>query len=146
MRDPINDAVAHFQNGFSCSQSILMAFGTQFEIVEETAARIASAFGGGIARKGETCGAVSGALMVLGLKYGPSVEPDNEVIYQKAIEFIQRFNEEHGSIRCQQLISYDISQPEELQAARESQVFKKVCPDLVRSAALTLTSMLKEPR
>ena len=143
MRDPIEYASGQFQNGFSCSQAILMAFGSQLELPEEVCSRIASPFGGGIVRQGETCGAVSGALMVLGLQFGPSTGTNKDEIYQKAAAFIERFNTEHASIRCKQLISYDISQPEELQAAKESQVFKTICPGLVRSAAEILVALLE---
>ncbi|MFC2064471.1 C-GCAxxG-C-C family protein [Chloroflexota bacterium] len=143
MKESIQYAVNHFQDGFSCSQSILMAFGPIFGLPEETASRIASSFGGGIAMSGETSGAVCGSLMVLGLKYGSEGNSDKEVSYQKTATFIDRFKAEHDSIRCKQLISYDISQPEEFQAARESNEREKICTDLVRSAAEMLAALLE---
>ena len=108
MRDPIEYALDKFQNGYSCSQAILMAFGPQLELPEEVCSRIASPFGGGIVRQGETCGAVSGALMVLGLKFGPSSGTNKDEVNQKAITFIERFTDEHKYIRCKQLLSYDL--------------------------------------
>ena len=143
MRDPIEYASDRFQNGFSCSQAILMAFGPQLELPEEVCSRIASPFGGGIVSQGETCGAVSGALMTLGLKFGPSTGINKDEINQKGAEFIERFKTEHESIRCKQLLSYDISKPEELQTARKSQEFKSICPGLVRSAADILVSLIE---
>ena len=143
MRDPIEYALGRFQNGFSCSQAILMAFGPQLELPKEVCSRIASPFGGGIVRQGETCGAVTGSLMVLGLKFGPSSGTNKDEVYQNATAFIERFKTEHASIRCQQLLSYDLSQPEELEAAKESQVFKTICPGLVRSAAGILAELLE---
>jgi len=144
VKDPIAHAVERFENGFSCSQSILMAFSPQLGLPEMTASRIASTFGGGIARRGDTCGAVSGSLMVLGLKYGPSEQSDKEEIYEKANEFIERFEGINGNINCRKLISLDISQPEQLQAARESKVFKTICPKLVQSAARILVKLMEE--
>ena len=143
MRDPIEYASDRFENGFSCSQAILMAFGPQLELPEEVCSRIASPFGGGIVRQGETCGAVSGALMVLGLRFGPSSGSNKDEVTQKGAVFIERFKTEHKSICCKQLLSYDISQPEKLQTARESQVFKSICPGLVRSAAELLVDLLE---
>ena len=63
-------AVACFKKGFNCSQTVLSAFALDFGMDAETAYRLACAFGGGLACSGETCGTVTGALMVLGLKYG----------------------------------------------------------------------------
>jgi C_GCAxxG_C_C family probable redox protein len=142
MNDPIQIAAQSFEKGFSCSQSLLCAFAGQFNLDEEIAFKIASPFGGGIARQGETCGAVTGALMVLALKFGPKPGESNEIAYNVSQEFMRRFKEQHSSIQCKQLIHFDISQPEELLAARESQVFHKTCPQLVSSAAGIVNSML----
>jgi C_GCAxxG_C_C family probable redox protein len=73
MYDPIQLASERFEQGYSCSQSILSAFASQFGLAEEFAIKISSPFGGGIARQGETCGAVTGALMVLALEFGPNM-------------------------------------------------------------------------
>jgi C_GCAxxG_C_C family probable redox protein len=142
MDDPIQRAENFFEQGYSCSQSLLCAFSGQLGLDEETAIKIASPFGGGIARQGETCGAVTGALMVLGLKFGPLVGDSKETIYAISQDFLRRFQDQHTSIKCKQLIDYDISQPEELQAAREANAFHKTCPELVRSAAEIVKSML----
>ena len=104
MQDPEEKAAAFFDNGYSCSQSILMTFGPQLGMSENDAAKVASAFGGGIARSGETCGAVSGSLMVLGLKYGSGMNLNKDFVYQKASEFTKRFESKYGSLKCKQLI------------------------------------------
>ena len=144
MQDPEEKAAAFFDNGYSCSQSILMTFGPQIGMTENDAAKVASAFGGGIARSGETCGAVSGSLMVLGLRFGSGLNLNKDFVYQKASEFTKRFESKYGSLKCKQLIKYDISNSPEYQAARESQVFKKICPNLVQSAASILNNMLEK--
>ena len=142
MNDPIQIATQRFEQGYSCSQSLLCGFAGQFGLDEEIAIKIAAPFGGGIARQGETCGAVTGALMVLALRFGPKPGESNETAYIVSQEFMQRFQAQHDSIQCKQLIKFDISQPEELLAAREARVFKNTCPELVRSAAEIVNSML----
>lgn len=141
MDEPIQLAAQYFEKGYSCAQSLLCAFSGLTGMDEATAIRIASPFGGGIARQGETCGAVTGALLVLGLKFGPQAGENNDRAYNIAQEFLRRFREQHTSLQCKQLIHFDISQPQELQAAREAQVFHTTCPKLVRSAAEMVDSM-----
>ena len=65
----VDKAVEYFSNNFNCAQAVFTTYATEMGIEEEMALKIATQFGGG-SRKGEVCGAVSGALMVLGLKYG----------------------------------------------------------------------------
>ncbi|HBG74687.1 MAG: hypothetical protein A2X25_11690 [Chloroflexi bacterium GWB2_49_20] len=142
MSDPIQLATDRFEQGYSCSQSLLTAFAPQFGLAEEFAIKITSPFGGGIARQGETCGAVTGALMVLGLKFGPNMGESNDTIYQLSQDFLCRFQEQHTFIKCKQLINFDLSQPDELIAAREANVFKQTCPLLVKTAAGIVQSML----
>jgi C_GCAxxG_C_C family probable redox protein len=142
MTDPIQRATERFEQGFSCSQSVFSAFAPQLDLSDEVAFKIASPFGGGIARQGETCGAVTGALMALGLKYGPGSGGSNDKMYEISQEFLQKFKEAHASTQCKQLIQFDLSQPPDLQAARQSQVFKSICPKLVETAAGIVQSML----
>ena len=142
MTDPSQLAAKYFEQGYSCSQALLCAFSGLTGLDGETAFKLASPFGGGIARQGETCGAVSGALLVLGLKFGPKAGESNDAVYSMAQEFIQRFQEQHASTLCKQLIDFDISQPQELLAARAARVFHKTCPELVRSAAGIVNSMI----
>ncbi len=145
-RDAVTRAVAYFAEGYSCSQSLFMAYAPDFGLVPEDAARIAAPFGGGIARGGETCGAVTGALMALGLKCGHASPEDVEAkdrAYAVAQEFIHRFKVQHGATRCRLLLGYDLSVPAELQDAREEGVFTSRCSDFVRDAAELLGELLK---
>ena len=66
----VERAVSSFKEGFRCSQALLSTYGVQFGLNREVALRISEAFGGGMGRMGETCGAVTGAFMVIGLRYG----------------------------------------------------------------------------
>jgi C_GCAxxG_C_C family probable redox protein len=143
MTDPIQAARARFDRGFSCSQSVFSAFAPQFGIDEELALKIASPFGGGVARQGEVCGAVTGALMVVALKHGTVTPERKDEIYKVSQEFIRRFEEKHGSIVCRKLTGYDLRNPEEFQQAREAKVFEKNCPGLVEDAAEIVKALIE---
>jgi len=143
MNDQTQTALTRFSQGFSCSQSVFSAFAAQFGIAEDLALKIASPFGGGVARQGEVCGAVTGALMVIALKHGTITPEKKEEIYKISQEFIHRFEEKHGSIICRKLVGYDIRIPEEHQKAREKKAFDKNCPGLVKDAAEIVKSLIE---
>ena len=138
LTDPIQTANDRFAQGFNCSQAIFSAFASRLGLSDEAALKISSPFGAGIARQGQVCGALTGALMVLGLQQG-NVNPENkEKTYQIAEEFVCKFKERHGTILCRELIGYDISTPAGLETAREEHLFTTVCPVLVKEAAKSL--------
>jgi C_GCAxxG_C_C family probable redox protein len=144
MTDPIKTAQERFAQGFSCSQSVFSAFASDLGIRDETALKLASPFGGGVAHQGQVCGAVTGALMVLGLQTGSAAleaKNDNYIVPE---EFVKRFEERHGTLLCRDLIGYNISNPDELQEARDSCVFKTSCPGFVKDAAELVSELLNE--
>jgi C_GCAxxG_C_C family probable redox protein len=94
---------------------------------------------------GETCGAVTGAFMVIGLKYGKARDEDDgarDRTYELVGEFVARFKDRHGSIVCRELLGCDLSNPEGLTTAREKGLFETLCPHLVRDAAEILEEIL----
>jgi C_GCAxxG_C_C family probable redox protein len=96
-----------FGQGYNCAQAILFAFFDQLGGGGDTALRIASGFGGGIGYRQETCGAVTGAVMVLGLLHGRAWgEPKTrtDVTYALAGEFMRRFETCHGTCACRDLL------------------------------------------
>ena len=144
MSDPIEVAAARFAGKLNCAQAVFSAFAEQFGLDETTALRIASPLGGGIGRSGNVCGALTGGLMVLGLAHGSSTPEGKEPTYLLAKEFMRRFQEQNGAIRCNDLVGMDISTPEGHDAARDSGRFQQVCPAVVRSAAEIVSAMLAE--
>lgn len=144
MTDPIQRASEHFAQGLNCSQSVFSAFSEQLGIEENVALRLTSPFGGGVAHQGNVCGAVTGALLALGMQRGNTSAVGKDETYRIAEDFIQRFKELHGTIQCRELIGHDISSPDELQSAREQNVFKTICPGLVQDAVKLTTAMLDE--
>ena len=141
----VDSAVSCFEEGFSCSQAILSTYGTQFGLNREIALRMASPFGGGMARMGETCGAVTGAVMVIGLKYGTADSEDmekRERIYELVREFVDKFKSRNRSIKCRELLDCDISTPEGRKQAKDNELFDTLCPKLVRDAAEIIEQIL----
>lgn len=144
MVNPVEIANDRFADGFNCCQAIFSAFAQQLALSDDLALRLAAPFGAGFARQGQVCGALTGALMVLGLKHG-NVSPDGkEQTYRIAEGFVRQFHFRHGAILCRELIGYDVSRPEELQAARAAHAFTAVCPALVQRTAQVLAEFLEE--
>ena len=144
MTDPIQTANDRFAQGLNCAQAVLSAFAAQFGISEETALRLASPFGGGIARRGQVCGALTGALMALGLHSGNSTPQGKEETYLISEEFVRAFQKRHGAILCRELIGYDVSTAEGLQAARAKKIFADICPAVVAGTTEMVEKFLEE--
>jgi C_GCAxxG_C_C family probable redox protein len=139
-------AVAAHREGFNCSQAVLSAFAPDLGLDREVALRVSSVFGAGIGRTGQTCGAVSGALMAIGLKYG-SINPEDkttkERVYALGREFVRQFRARNGTTLCPELLGYDVGTPEGLQAVREKGLVATVCTPAVQDAAEILERLLQ---
>ncbi|MDD4170026.1 MAG: C-GCAxxG-C-C family protein [Desulfotomaculaceae bacterium] len=133
----LETALSRFNNGFQCSQAVLAAFAPQLGMDEETAIKVAGVFGGGVANTGGTCGAVSGAFMVIGLEY-TDTDIKNYKAQKKANavtrEFIKNFITLNGSTICKELINCDISTSEGFKYAIEKNLFTNVCPKFVKDS------------
>lgn len=136
-------AVKHFLEGYNCAQSVLLTIFEHWNGKNDLVPRIATAFGGGIGRCGSVCGALAGGVMAIGIKYGAN-EPLLEKrlkAYELAREFYKQFEKQHGSTLCRELIGYDLSDPEELEKARQSKVLEKKCANFVRTAVENLVKL-----
>ncbi|MDR0852099.1 MAG: C-GCAxxG-C-C family protein [Clostridiales Family XIII bacterium] len=137
-------AAQTFGAGFNCAQAVFSAFCDEVGIDRETALKIASGFGSGV-RKGEVCGAASGAVMVLGLRYGYS-ENDGNVkknMFSKAATFMDRFQETQGSYLCKEILQCDVSTEEGKRYALENHLFETTCRTAVDNAVEILEDLLK---
>jgi C_GCAxxG_C_C family probable redox protein len=124
---------------------VLASFAPEFGLDRETALKVACGLGAGFACLGETCGAVTGGIMVIGLRYGQTRSDDTTAkakTYETARHFIAGFKEQHGTIICRDLIGCDISTPEGLAWARERGLFRDICTRYVREAVEILEPML----
>lgn len=134
-----------FREGFSCSQAVAAAFAEDLGLDQETALRISQPFGGGIGRSGDWCGAVTGAFLAIGLKYGRIRVEDTvsrDRTYGLVQEFIRRFKVRHEHLKCRDLLGCDISTPEGQKKAEELNLHKTRCEDFVRDAAGILEEIL----
>jgi C_GCAxxG_C_C family probable redox protein len=141
--DKVQEAVSTFQEGFNCSQAIVRTYGPQYGLSQLDSLRVSCGFGGGM-RRGDTCGAVTGALMVLGLRYGPKDVSDTTAkndVYPRVTEFRSRFESRSGYINCRDLLGCDISTEEGMKKAEENNLFETVCPKMVQTAAEILEEM-----
>jgi C_GCAxxG_C_C family probable redox protein len=146
MKSKVNDAEACFKSGFNCCQALFSTYGTGMGMQEEQALKIASGFGAGIAYMGDICGAVTGAFMVIGLKYGRSEVEDTaarDKTYKLINEFVRIFKEKNGSIKCNELLDTDVSTLEGLKKAYKENKFSTVCPKAVRDSAAIVEQLLK---
>jgi C_GCAxxG_C_C family probable redox protein len=143
MATPAEIAGSVFSQNFNCSQSVFSAFATQFGLDTEIALKLASPFGGGVARRGEVCGAVTGALLALGLARGAKVPAGKEEIYRLSQEFMHLFEEKHNTVLCRDLIACDISTPAGYQSAAEKRVFTTICPVLVQDTVEIVQKLLE---
>lgn len=142
----VENAVQCFTNGFNCSQAIFSTYCEQLGMDSVTALKVATPFGSGIARTAQTCGAVTGALMLIGLKHGKYLSEDNaskEKCFALAKEFTDRFTAIHGTITCCDLLKYDLSTPEGLQYIKENGLWDKLCPVFIRDAAILAEELLE---
>lgn len=125
----------HFPKQFNCAQTVFSLHAKELGIDEQTALKIGSGFGGGMACA-ETCGAVTGSYMVIGIRHGNTTnDPEAKAhIKQMIQQFNKKFKEKHGTLICKELTGYDISTPEGNAAAQQSGVFQMQCPAFVKTA------------
>lgn len=135
----IKQAVELFEDKYVCSQAVFAAFSKDLGIDKKQALKIGACFGSGM-RKGEVCGACTGALMALGLKYGDSKEKSNEVCER----FLDEFKKQNGSYICRELLNCDISTKEGVEYAVENNLFREFCPKMVESASKITLELLDE--
>jgi len=135
-----------FNQSYNCAQIVCSKFGPTLGITREDCFRIASGFGAGMSTLQEVCGAVTGAFMVLGMKYGNIHINDKlakQKIYDMVQEFTRQFKAKNRSINCKVLLDYDISTPAGLQKARDQKIFQTKCPYFVHDAIEIVRDLLK---
>ena len=137
-----------FDEGYNCAQSVLTPFASQMNIDVETALKLSSGFGAGMGRTQKTCGALTGAYMVLGLKYGKGF-PDDES-REKVVGLIQylteKFKEEHEFTDCSDLLKVDLKTEEGQHTFEKNKLHEIVCSHCLNSAVSILEEMMKEDR
>ena len=145
MADRITEAKDYFDKGYSCAQSVLMAYCDDFGMDTETAARIACGLGGCIARSRETCGAVLGGIMVLGLAKSSGGSEDKKELYRISRAFMDDFRNKAGSVICRELLGIPEGKEESFVPEKRTAEYYKTrpCEGLVELAAELLEKYLE---
>ncbi|MGD0537534.1 MAG: C-GCAxxG-C-C family protein [Verrucomicrobiota bacterium] len=138
-----------FLAGFNCAQAVLHAFAPELGLDSDTALKLAGGFGGGMARQGEVCGAVTGGIMAIGLKFGCGSKDDRaatERTYRNTQALMERFAQRHGSCLCRELLpGCDLRTLEGQQRFKELDLRHRTCLSCVQTVAEALADILSEP-
>jgi len=131
-------AIDYFRNKYNCAQSVITVFGNEFGLSENDCLKVSCAFGGGMGRQQHTCGALTGALMVLGLRYGKALNDPEEkksFTYSKARELFSEFKKLHGSTICRDLLNgLNMNDPDDNRKIKELKLFDIQCEKYVADA------------
>jgi C_GCAxxG_C_C family probable redox protein len=140
----VTAALETYEQGFNCAQAVLAAFAPRHGLSPELALKLAAPFGTGKTRAA-TCGAVSAALMVIGLAHGRSRPDDMQArarTHALSQAFQDRFEKLHGSCTCEELLGLDPTTPEGRQAAVDRGLFESRCTQYVRSSVLLILDLV----
>ena len=135
-----------FLSGYNCAQAVAVAFHEELGLTESQAAKMASAFGGGMGRMREVCGAVSGMLMVMGLLYGydnSDADSKKKELYKQVQELAEKFRQENGSIVCREILKNPPSDPNPSPRTAEYYA-KRPCCRMVMTAAKLMDAFIEE--
>ena len=143
-----DQAEAFFLQGYNCAQATALAFSDLFPFDKQTLLRMISSFGGGMGRLREVCGAVSAVFFTTGLLYGYSEPGDDEgkaALYARIQELAVRFEKEHGSIVCRELLGLTAHRDPPAPSKRTAEFYEtRPCKRLIGSAAAILEQYIKE--
>ena len=146
MNSKIEIATEKFLAGYNCAQAVLYAFCEDLGFDKNTALKLACGFGAGMARKQEVCGAVTGGIIALGLRYGRGEGQDRtltEETYRKVRELTAQFESEHGTCICRDLLNgCDLGTPGGQQYFKENDLLNKTCKGCVKTVVRTLEKIL----
>ncbi|HPC99365.1 MAG TPA: C-GCAxxG-C-C family protein [Bacteroidales bacterium] len=143
----VDKAKEYFRDKFNCSQAVFTVFGTDFGLSENDCLKIGCAFGAGMGRQQFTCGAVTGALMAIGLRYGKALgdsENKKQETYLKTREFFAEFNKIYGSTICRELLNgLDINDHEDYKKITDQGLFEILCEKYVGDAVRIVEKIIK---
>ncbi len=143
-----NKAVEFFASGFNCSESVLVALSREFsKPTEHIIPCIATGFGGGIARTGSTCGALTGAIMTIGLTIGPRKAGElekKEEVYKMVLKMIENFEKEFGSSLCKNLTKCDLRTLKGHEKFQSQKIRETMCSKFVEWCANYITRLIED--
>jgi C_GCAxxG_C_C family probable redox protein len=132
------EALEYHKNGFNCAQSVFVVFAKENGIPEAQALKIATGLGSGMGRLQSTCGAVTGAYMAIGSKYGKSIGDEGmekrEKTYELVRAFDKKFREQFKATSCRELLGCDLMTDEGKNFYNENKLGEKVCERCIEEA------------
>lgn len=137
-------AKEHFLSGYNCAQSVVLSFADDLKYSKELALKISAGFGGGMGKQQGTCGAVTGAIMVLGLLKGEEVNNNDELkseAYSLVKELSKEFTAAYNTTSCRELIACDLNTPEGAAKFKEEKLMENVCAGCVGKAVQIVESI-----
>jgi len=145
--DPVVErALEYFASGFNCAEAVLLSLAEATQVNCACIPRMATGFGGGIGRTGDVCGAISGAVMALGLAFGRDTATDadaKEDTYSKVALLVNAFSNEYGSVSCRDLIGCDLSTKKGQEEAKAKRIHSEICPKFVAFVTAEAWRMLQ---
>lgn len=139
-------ALKSAEQGFLCSESVLLALSKCQDVSSDLIPRIATGFGAGFGRTGEVCGAISGAILGLGIRFGRTAvmkQPEPRRPYWFTMELLDRFKGRFGSVRCRDLLGLDLSCEADVQRYHDEKLWDTRCRDFVRFATELAYDLLR---
>lgn len=141
----VESAKSYAAKGFLCSESVLLAISNWLEIRSELIPKIATGFGAGIGGSSSICGAISGAIMALGLKFGRDEPKKQEKpSYWFASQFLQRFQKEFGSTMCRQLTGCDFTTDTGRKKYTEEKLWETKCRRYIEDATAIVFDLISD--
>ena len=137
---------AKLVSSLNCGQIVFSTFCEEAGLSEEHAELLTSAFGGGMF-SGDTCGAVIGGLLSLGVKFGTKIPvnpTDMEIMREKTLAFRERFKQKHGSCLCREILGVDCSTEEGAAIIEEKGLHQSICPYVMADAIEIVEDLLDE--
>jgi C_GCAxxG_C_C family probable redox protein len=147
VKPPEKQALEYFAGPYNCTQSVLKALLEHKGIQIDQATEFASGFGAGITYSGQQCGAISGAMMAIGILEGltnSDVRKHKSKTYKRSSELHTRFKAEFGSIVCDELTGIDMSDSQKLNEANDAGHFDEVCPKFIEASVKIVMDMFPD--
>jgi C_GCAxxG_C_C family probable redox protein len=144
----VEKAIARHTSGFGCAQCVASVFSEELGVDEVTAQKMALGLGGGVGRSGEVCGAATGGVLVLGMKYGVNTmdgeanKVAKEKVYGLDQQFLQKFKERTGALRCNDILGFDMNDAEARKEALAKGVFAVTCNKCIQDSVEILEGLL----
>lgn len=133
-----------FLSGYNCAQSVVLSFADDLKFSKELAQKMAAGFGGGMGKQQETCGAVTGAIMLLGLLKGEAVNNNDELkasAYGAVKDLTRDFVAEYKTTQCRDLIGCDLNTPEGAAKFKDEKIMETTCVGCVKKAVEIVESL-----